>query len=237
MKRQLIALLVAFLAIAASAQTANPPAPAAPDPTPAGPGKVGIIHIQEAIIRSNEGQRDFGALSQKFAPQEAKLKEMGTEVDRLKNELTAQEGKLNAEAAAAKQRELQQKQTALQRAFEDAQADYRAQESELAQRIGQKLVQTLDKFARENGYTVILDVSNPQGNVLWAVPSVNITEEVVNRYNADSGVPAPANTGAPAAPSSARPAGAGNPPATRPATPGTGGTGTRPAPQQQRPPR
>jgi outer membrane protein len=236
MKRKLALLLVAFVATAAYAQTATPgggaPVPAnAPAPT-----KVGIINIQAAIVQSNEGQRDFGALSQKFAPTEAKLKEMSTEVDKLKNEISAQERTLSPEALAAKNRELQQKQTALQRAFEDAQADFQAQQNDLAQRIGQKLIQTLDKYARDNGYAVILDVSNPQTPVLWAVPTVNITEEVINQYNTESGVPAPANAGAPAAPSTTRPAGASSPPATRPAAPGTAGS-TRPAPPQQRPPR
>jgi outer membrane protein len=236
MKRKLVVLLVALMAIAAYAQTATPGGGAPPQPTNApAPTKIGIINIQAAIVTSNEGQRDFSSLSQKFAPKEAELKQMSTELDDLKKQLETQRDKLNEDAQGNLARNIKAKETALQRAFQDAQEEFQGQQSELAQRIGQKMMQTLDKYARDNGFAVILDVSNPQTPVLWAVPTVNVTEQVVVQYNTDSGVPAPA-AGAPAAPSSARPAGAGNPPATRPAGPATPGT-TRPAPQQQRPPR
>jgi outer membrane protein len=238
MKRKLAVLLVALIALSAFAQTPGAGAPPATNPpanAPA-PTKVGIINIQGAIVSSNEGQRDFGALSQKFAPKEAELKKMSTELDDLKKQLETQGEKLNDESKANLARNIKAKETALQRAFQDAQEEFQGQQNELAQRIGQKMMQTLDKYARDNGFAVIFDVSNPQTPVLWAVPTVNVTEQVVTQYNTDSGVPAPANAAAPAAPSSARPAGAGNPPATRPATPATGGT-TRPAPPQQRPPR
>lgn len=239
MKRKLVVLLVVLAAIAAHSQTANPSAAAPPTANAPAPTKVGIIHIQTAIVASNEGQRDFGALTQRFAPKEAELKQMSTDLDDLKKQFETQGEKLNDEARMNLQRNIKAKETALQRAFQDAQEEIQGQQSELAQRIGQKMMQTLDKYARDNGFAVILDVSNPQTPVLWAVPAVNVTEQVVAQYNTDSGVPAPPNagaTGSPAAPSATRPAGASNPPATRPAGPGTTGA-TRPAPQPQRPPR
>ena len=56
----------------------------------------------------------------------------------------------------------------------------------------------------------------PQGPVLWYGPSVDITKAVVDAYNVQSGVPAPAAGSAPAAPSASRPAGTA--PARKPAT-------------------
>jgi outer membrane protein len=73
------------------------------------------------------------------------------------------------------------------------------------------------KYAGDKGFGLIMDTSNPwpQGPVLWAGPSVDITKAIVDAYNVQSGVPAPtrpatkpaATTGTkPAAPAAAKPA-------------------------------
>jgi outer membrane protein len=98
---------------------------------------------------------------------------------------------------------------------QDARDDAQGQQNEIAQRILQKLGPMLVKYASDNGYGVILDVSNPwpNGPVIWANPaSVDITAAIVNGYNAQSGVPAPAR------PATAKPASAPAKPATTPAS-------------------
>jgi outer membrane protein len=75
------------------------------------------------------------------------------------------------------------------------------------------------KYAGDKGFGLIMDTSNPwpQGPVLWAGPSVDITKAIVDAYNVQSGVPAPTR------PTTAKPAATG---ATRPAAPAGG---TKPA--------
>ena len=38
-------------------------------------------------------------------------------------------------------------------------------------------------YAAKNGYAVVMDVSSQQSAVLWASPSVNITEAIVKLYD------------------------------------------------------
>ena len=78
------------------------------------------------------------------------------------------------------------------------------------QELGQKMMSVLDKYAKDNGYAVILDVSNPQTPVLWASNGVDITNDIVGLYDK-------ANVGGAAAPA-ARPAAPAGAPAARPAT-------------------
>ena len=94
--------------------------------------------------------------------------------------------------------------------MQDARDDAQNQQNEIAQRILQKMGPMLVKYAADNGFGVIIDTSNPwpNGPVLWAGPAVDITRPVVELYNAQSGVPAPAK------PAGAKP----TTPATRPAT-------------------
>lgn len=197
------------LSPAAFAQAAAAPAsaPAASVPGPA-PTKIGVLNIQEAILASDEGKKEFDALQQKFNPKQAELKTQNDEVENLKKQLEAQGPKLNDDERAARARAIETKQKSLQRNFEDAQAEYQQAEGELANRIGAKMLTVLQKYSETHGYAVVLDVSNPQTSpVLWATQTTVITKELVDAYNAEN----PAG-GAPAA----KPAGAA---ANRPAAP------------------
>ncbi|MFZ3210797.1 MAG: OmpH family outer membrane protein, partial [Terriglobales bacterium] len=152
------------------------------------------INIQGAILASNEGRRDLEALDKKFDPKRTELQNLSKEIDDLKKQLNTQGDKMNEEARGTLVRSLETKQKAMQRASEDAQNEYQQQQAEIAQRILQKMAPLIDKFARDNQYAVLMDVSQPwpQGPVLWFGASADVTKQVVELYNAQSGVPAPA---------------------------------------------
>ncbi len=182
--------LALALSAPALAQSAAPAA-AAPAPTASASSKVGIINIQAAIVNSNEGQRDFETLQKKFDPKRAELETLNKEIDELQKKFNAQGDKLNDEARGDLLKQIDSKKKILQRNYEDANTDVQAQQNEIANRIGQKLVGVLDKYAKDNNFTVILDVSAQSSPVLWADSSVDITKTVVEAYNAQSGVAAP----------------------------------------------
>ena len=204
-------LSVTALAQTGSAAAPLPAAPSATAPAPASTGgtRVGTINIQEAIVATNEGQRDFEALNKKFEPKRTELKALSDEVDNLKKQLNAQGDKMNDEARNSLVKQIEQKQKVLTRSTEDAQNDYQSQQGEVAQRILQKMAPMLVKYAGDNGYGVIIDTSNPwpNGPVLWAGVSVDITKVLLDVYNAQSPVPAPA-AAAPKSPGGAKPTGA-----------------------------
>jgi len=197
------------------------------------PTKIGIINIQGAIVSTNEGQRDFDSLQKKFEPKQVELKSANDEIDGLKKQLAAAEGKLSDEEKNKRVQAIEGKQKILQRNFEDAQNEFQQQQNEVAQRIGTKLMEVLDKYAKANNLAMVIDVSSQGSPVLWASQAVDITKPVIDAYNAQSGVPAPAAakpgaTGAAAVPSAPRPNPTGTTvPPRRPATtapPATTGT-------------
>ena len=202
---------------AAFAQAANAAAPAsAPAATSAaGPAgtRIGIISIQDAIFATNEGKKEYDALQQRFSPKQNELKSQNDEVENLKKQLQAQGDKLSEDEKNTRVRSLEVKQKSLQRNYEDAQAEYQQASQEVVNRIGAKMMNVLEKYAKTTGNAVVLDVSNPQTPVLWASQGSNITKEIVDAYNAESPVAAPAT----------KPAAASKPPlsAPRPATSAT----------------
>jgi len=240
MKRQftrffLPAALVLSLAAAAQSSPAGNSGPANSAALPAAPSaagsaaattnpggtKMGTINIERAIFGSNEGQRDVDALSKKLEPKQTELKGLNDELEGLKKQLNTQGEKLNDETRGTLVKQIEQKQKSFDRAVQDAREDAQNQQNEIASRILQKMAPLIVKYAGDNGFGVIVDTSNPwpNGPVVWAGPSVDITEPVITAYNTQSGVAAPVRP-AGAAPG-ARPAGTTRPatvPATKPPT-------------------
>ena len=204
--RVLTLTLVTILGISA----AHAQAPAA---SPASGNKVGIVSIQDAIANTNEGKKELEALQQKFSPRQAALQSQNDELENLKKQLQAQGDKLSDEERNNRVRSATEKQKTLQRNYEDFQNEVQTAEQEILNRLGKKMLDVLEKYARANGYAVVMDVSNPQTPILYANPGTNITKNLIEAYNAESPAapaPKPAAT-KPAGAAASRPPAAGAP--------------------------
>lgn len=193
--------LAIVLSLTAFAQTGT--AATAPAVTGPQPGKVGIINIQAAIIGSNEGQQELVKLKSQFEPKQTALEKQAKDIDDLQKQLNTQGDKLNDAAREKMRTDLATKQRDYQRSVEDTRTEVQQAQDEMLNKIGNKLMPVLDKYARENGYALILDSSQPfpQGPLLWAnVPSIDLTKTITDLYNAQSGVAAPAAGSVPSAP-------------------------------------
>lgn len=208
-----VASLAQAGAAAPGGSTAAAPTSGAPTPSPAPAGtRIGIVNIQDAIIATNEGKKEFDALQQRFAPKQNDLKSLNDEVEKMKADLQAKGDKLNEDERAKQVKLLEAKQKTLQRNFDDAQSEFQQAEQEVVNRIGQKMLNVMDKYAKTNGYAVIIDVSNPQTPVLWASQGNYITKDIVDAYNSE------APTGPPSAPAP-KTSGANHPPSGGATTP------------------
>src|SRR5215469_7869626 len=134
----------------------------------AAPAKVGIVGIQEAIASTNEGKKELDALQQRFAGKQKELKALNDEVEALKKQLQTQGDKLSEDERNNRIKSLEAKQKTLQRSYDDAQGEYQQAEQEIVNRLGTKMLKVMEDYAQKNGYTVIMDVSNPQTPVLYA---------------------------------------------------------------------
>jgi outer membrane protein len=76
--------------------------------------------------------------------------------------------------------------------MEDAQAELQQEQDRLIQDLSQKIMVVLDKYAKDNGYMLVLDVSSPQNPVLFASNTIDITKEIVDLYDKSSAAMAPA---------------------------------------------
>ena len=193
-------MLASGLALQAVAQTPSAPDSAAAA-APAGPAKIAIIAFQPAVAQTNEGQRAFADLQKKYQPKQTQLKALNDEVEKLTKDLQAQGDKLSDAERAARAKTIDDKKKQLERSAEDAQNDFQNEMNELYGSLAQKVYDVLNDYAKQQGYTLVLDTAQQQSPILFATESTDITKAVIAAYNTKSGVPAPV-TPAAATPSS-----------------------------------
>jgi outer membrane protein len=170
------------------------------------PTKVAIIHVQNTILQTKDGQKAATELQGRFAPKKAALDKKQADLATLQDQLRKGSATMSEDAKAKLMRDIDANNKSLQRDTEDAQADLDAEQGKIMQELGGKVMAVLEKFATANGFALVLDVSNPQTPVLWAASAIDITGDIVKLYDQ-------ANPGTGAAPAAAAP------PAPRPATP------------------
>jgi outer membrane protein len=202
-------LLVVFTMAVAAALAANAQAP----------NKVGVIAIQGAIAATKDGQKAIAELDSKAAPKRKELDQKQTDINNLKDQLNKGSNTLSEATKAELYKTIQQKTTSLQRDFEDAQADMDQEQQKMLQQLGQKILAVIERYARDNGFAMIVDVSSPQTPVMYASPSIDITKEIIDLYDKNSATmstPAPVNKPATPAIPTQRPAAPKPPPTKQP---------------------
>jgi outer membrane protein len=210
------AVLFAISALAQTSSAATPSGPAAGTaasapalPVATGGGtRLGTINIEQAIFGSNEGRRDFEALSKKLEPKQSELKSQNEELEGLQKQLQTQGDKLNEDARANLVKQIETKKKSFDRAVQDAQEEAGNQQNDIAQRILQKMAPMIVQYAKDNGFGMVVDTTKPwpQSPVLWYDgDKVDITKPIIDAYNAKSGVPAPASGTAAPKPAGPRP--------------------------------
>ena len=50
-------------------------------------------------------------------------------------------------------------------------------------RIGRKMIDILDKYSKENGYSVVLDTSAQNTPVIYAANTVDVTQDIIKLYD------------------------------------------------------
>jgi len=162
--------------------------------------------FQVAVAQTNEGQRNFADVQKKFEPKRAQLKTLSDDIDSRKKQLQAQGDKLSPAETTAQTKKIDEETKELQRSAEDAQNDYQQAIGEMYNTLASKVFDSVQTYAKEQGFTLVLDASQQQSPVLWAAETTNITQPVIALYNTKSGVPAPPTQSAvPAAPKPAAP--------------------------------
>jgi len=147
------------------------------------PGKIGVLHVVTVITGCTEGKQAMGEFEKKVTAKKEELERKNNEVQELQKQLQSQARTLNDDSRAALAKSIDSKTTELQRATDDAQKEFGQMQNEIFGRIGNKIGPLVQQYAKENSFTLIVDSSNQNSQLIYADPGIDITEDIIKRVD------------------------------------------------------
>jgi outer membrane protein len=235
MTRVTVAAACSVMMLSGSAFAQTPPSVTAP-PAPAPAAlRMAFLDLQRIAAESNEGKAANGRVQALTQKKGAELQEKTKALQSNQQKLAQGGTVLNEAARAQAQKEIDRLTIEIDRFQQDANAEVQELQQQLQNEFQEKLRPIVDGLVRE--LTIGLLFSVGDAGAIYVDPSLDITVEVIKRF--DAAKPAPAAAAKPAAPAGAKPAApAGAKPAVPPAPPAAAPPATQkpePAPAPAKP--
>lgn len=163
--------------------------------------KVGVISVQGAIVGTKDGQKASQELEAKFTPRKKEFDSRQAELTQLQDQYSKGGTVMSEDKRNQLARDIDEKKKRLERDMQDAQEELQGEQQRVLSGLGQRMMAVIEKYAKDNGYTMILDVGNQNTPVLYASSAIDITQDIVQLYDKTSsnGGPAPTSSVAPTA--------------------------------------
>jgi|WetSurMetagenome_2_1015567.scaffolds.fasta_scaffold136062_2 outer membrane protein len=152
--------------------------------------KVGSVDIQKALNTCEAGKAAAAKLNRALEDAKKKYEAQGEALKKEQEGLERQSSVLDEQVFKDKVRDFQGKARDWDRFRKDIEADIRQQHNEIVDKISKELIEITEQVGKEGGFTLVLERSL----VPYIDPTLDITDEVVKRYNQKSGAktaPAP----------------------------------------------
>jgi len=188
---------MAALGVACLLGTAAVRAQGTPTAGTASGTKMAVINVRQAIVSTAEGKQASAELQSKFAPRQNELENINKQVNDLRQQLAANQTTWSDEQKARAQTQGQRLAAQLDRKNNELNEDVQAEQADVVDRIGRKMMDVLDRYARDNGYVAILDTSAQNSPILFASSSIDVTQDIIKLY--DQAYPIKAGGTSPAA--------------------------------------
>jgi outer membrane protein len=144
--------------------------------------KIGVINSQEVLEKSAEGKRVIARLTEKDKQNQAAITKLDDEIRTLETRLNTQRLTLSEEALYNMNADLQKKKTDRTRLAEDAVRDFQDLQVKLFNKVQSELIPIIEAMGKEKGIDLIFDLA--KSGAVYFNPAVDMTEEVIKRYDA-----------------------------------------------------
>ena len=158
--------------------------------------KLGYVDLQRALNEVDEGKAAKALLKKDFEEKQRQLDGKKAEFERLKGEFDKQQALMNEQARRDKGTDLQRRMIELQDTYQQLQAALAQREQEMTGGIFGRMRVIVKEIAEADGFAFVLEESQ----LVYAQGSLDLTNELIRKYNAKH-----PSTGAPAAKAKAAP--------------------------------
>ena len=176
MKKLLISIAVAALAAPMFAQNT--------------PARVAVVDVQKVLTQSTAGKAAYEKLKKMQEDRLAKAKQMDDEMKKLDSDLNTKKISLAEDKLAEMAKQLADKKIAMQRFAQDADREIGEARDRELQALQVKIEPVIDALGKEMGLALIFNKF--ESGLVYASEAVEITDTVIQRFNAASGGATPA---------------------------------------------
>ncbi|HYK05638.1 MAG TPA: OmpH family outer membrane protein [Thermoanaerobaculia bacterium] len=173
MKKFLVTMAVAALATPMFAQNT--------------PARVAVIDVQKVLTQSTTGKAAYEKLKAMQEERVAKAKQLDEDARKLDTEINTKRISLSEDKLAELQKQLADKRIAIQRYAQDADREIGEARDRELQALEARIKPVIDGIGKEMGLAAIFNKF--ESGLVYASDAIDITETVIQRFNA---APAPA---------------------------------------------
>ncbi|HUP66389.1 MAG TPA: OmpH family outer membrane protein [Thermoanaerobaculia bacterium] len=168
MKKLMMTLILAALAVPAFAQTTAP-------------SRVAVINVQRVLAESETGKAALEKLRKLQEERQARLKKMDDDIRALDTDLSQKRLSLSPEKIDELQKQISDRRITLQRSAQDAERELQTARDKELQEMEKQILPLIDEIGKEMGFAAIFNKF--ESGLVYASPAIEITDAVITRYN------------------------------------------------------
>jgi outer membrane protein len=158
--------------------------------------KLGFVDMQRALNETEDGRKAKADLKKVFDQKQKELDEQQTAIKKDIDDLEKKRTLLPADKVREKEAELQSRMQKVQQTYLRHQQDLSTKEQAATGKIFERMNRIIAKIAVSENMTMIFD----KAALVFAKPHLDLTNELIRRYNAGEGADGAAGPNAAAAP-------------------------------------
>lgn len=143
--------------------------------------KVAVIDVQRVVTESDSGKEALGKLKGLQDSKIAEGQKLQKELDGLKAQLSKQRFTLSDDKIEAMGKQIQAKGIELKRFQDDAQRDLDDARRSALGGLEQRILPVINTISKEKGMTLVFNKF--QSGLVYADDAIDITDEVIRRFN------------------------------------------------------
>ena len=176
MKKFLVAVAVAALAVPAMAQNA--------------PARVAVIDVQKVLATSSAGKAAYERLKKLQEERVTKAKGMEDDLRKLETELSTKRLSLSEDKVGELTRSIADRKIAMQRYAQDADREVAEARDRALLELENKIKPVIDALGKEMGLAAIFNKF--ESGLVYASDAIDLTDTVIQRFNSSATAPTPA---------------------------------------------
>ena len=145
--------------------------------------RIAVVDMQRALNECEAGKKAKEQVKAKFEKAQDQLKKQRDDLDKARDDFDKKALVLKEDQRRDLEKDFELKSLDFKRRYEDFQRDLKRTDAELTSGIVEQLYGIVSEIGQEKGYTAVLEASS--GVLLYSEKSIDITDEVIKRHNAN----------------------------------------------------